>query len=246
MATRVAVALALAAAVGCVAETGGDNEYGGGGDGKADGIAQLRSAETYRMLLAHVGEQPASRGVTVIGLRGLALDGRLHDTRAVKVYDDTFVVLDGDRVTELSGSTHPWELGSTHVPDVNGDGAGDVGMLRPGRFSVVARESSRDIVGAATYHVRTASGNGAVPGWRDTDHDGVVSAAERTASESRGDTLTAILFHVGGDRAPAAVGCQVFSLETHKRFVTAVGGRVSFTYVLIDANALPAELRDLL
>jgi hypothetical protein len=245
MARAVAMTLALAGAItGCAVddlEAPGSADPGGGG--KADGSMPARSYEVYAAIVESTGATLGTRPV-VLGLRGLSLDGALHDTSAGPRYDDTLVVLRAGQVTELNVSTHPWLMASNHVPDVNRDGAGDVGLVRPGRYSVVARPSSRDIVGQPTFHV-TVAGADAIPAWRDTDHDGVISDLERTASESRGDLMTAILFHVGGDAAPAAVGCQVQAADSHRRFVAALGGRVAFDYVLVDASDYAAVLQDL-
>ena len=80
-------------------------------------------------------------------------------------------------------------------------------------------------------------GVGKLPGWRDTDHDGVLTAAERAASERRTDGLTDVLFHQGEGGAPAAVGCQVLPASSIGAFTKAVGGaRARFRYVLVDVT----------
>ena len=231
----------LVIVTGCAVDPGTDDltTDPATGGGKADGASDApgRSFETYAAIATARGVTLSTTKPTVIGLRGLSLAGELHDTQASETFDDTIVVLTPDQhVIELAGSTHPWRKASSSVPDANGDGAGDVGMLRPGTYSIVPRDASQDILRQATFHVRTVAGSGNVPTWRDTDHDGVVSAAERAASEARGDLMSAVLFHVEADGAPAAVGCQVQSPESHKRFVTALGGRVAVQYVLVDAH----------
>jgi hypothetical protein len=244
---RKLLASVLVIVAGCAVDPGTEDP---GGDptssgGKADGEATApgRSYEAYAAIAAAHGVTLSTTKPTVLGLRGMSLAGELHDTQASETFDDTLVVLTPDhRAIELAGSTHPWRKGSSSVPDANGDGAGDVGMLRPGVYSIVPRDASQDILRQATFHVRTLAGNGYVPAWRDTDHDGVVSAAERATSESRGDLMSAVLFHVEAEGAPAAVGCQVQSPESHKRFVTLLGGRVAFQYVLVDAHDVADEL----
>lgn len=237
MVRTVAIAALVAAIPACAVD--GEAVWPDGvatGGGKADGIAPGRPAEIYAAIVDGATGGLAPTRPMVLGLRGLALQGSLHETRADVEFDDTLVVLRAGIATELAGSTHPFLLASSHVPDVDRDGTGDVGLVRPGRYDVLPRPSSRDIVGQPTFHV-TVSGVDSIPGWRDTDHDGVISDAERAASERRGDRMSAILFHVGGDGAPAAVGCQVQSVESHRRFVAALGGRVAFDYVLVDARA---------
>jgi hypothetical protein len=153
----------------------------------------------------------------------------------VKAYDDTLVVITADdRLVKLAVSTHPWETRSQHVPDVDGDGKGDVGMIFPGRYVAVARDASGNIGGAKTFHVLTTARIDGLAGARNTDGDDAYSEAEIAKSRTRGDKLTAVLFHQGGDGAPAAVGCQVLDAEGIRTFAREVGRELD--YVLVDAN----------
>jgi len=222
---RLVVALALA---GCAAG-GDDPTTSAGGGGKADGTG--RTFDDYAAIVEATGATVNPGGqTTVVGLRG-------PSPMAAHVFDDTFAILTPDhRVLELAGSTHPWESSSTQSPDVDGDGIGDVGMLRPGEYRVVPRASAQNILGIATYHV-TLAGDDRVPGWRDTDHDGVISDDERAASEARGDTLGAILFHAEGPGGPQAIGCQVFAPATQQQLVARIGAK-TFDYVLVDSSSL--------
>lgn len=171
----------------------------------------------------------------VLGVRGRDVDGNVHPTRVTRVYDDTLVVLTRDRrVVRMPVSTHPWEPGSTSSPDVDGDGLGDVGMIRPGAYLAVRRPASRNIVGAPTFQITTRNGDDHLPGDRNTDHDDRYSAEERDASTSRRDNLTAVLFHRAGEGAPALIGCQ--GLDPDHIGVLAREGGDRFDYVLVDAN----------
>lgn len=191
---------------------------------------------TYAAVAADAGAPVTAGTVTVVGLRGVTVDGEHHDTTYHHGYDDTFVVLEPDGTAVIfAGSTHPFENDASGVPDVNHDGKRDVGMIRPGIYDVVPRSGLVD--GQASFAV-TRNGSGALPGWRDTNHDGVLDTDERDAAESRGDAITDVLFHDAEGTAPPAVGCQVFAPATMKSFITAVGGaRAKFQYVLVDAPA---------
>ncbi len=205
---------------------------------------------------ANGGEVNPGGRPTVLGIRGMNTDGEQHPTTfrgGRGGYNDTFVVLTADgHVHELRGATHPGQSRSSAAPDVDGSAQragidretlrndaqarnrhGDVGMIRPGNYEVVPNGPH---AGADSFHVRTSEGSGRIPGWRDTNHSGTLSDAERAASEQRGDNLTEILFHQGGS-GPVSIGCQTMPPEEHRRFTQLVGGRrASFNYTLVDAN----------
>ncbi len=186
------------------------------------------------------GHVHANGWATVIGIRGLGRDRSTHDTRAQRTWDDLFVVLTRDgHALELDGSTHPWELNAEAATDANGDGVPDVGMVRPGEYVVIGRGSARLTGGLPAFDV-TRNGSGALPGFRDVNHDGIFDLAEREKSVARNDMVTAILFHrAGGGGAPVAIGCQVFDEVAMKTLEGAVGGpSARFNYVLVDASAL--------
>jgi hypothetical protein len=240
-ALRLLVLPLLVVAVGCASPAPGDDP----GD-SAEAAPAALSSEAYRIygdLAREGGAAPSPGSVTVLGLRGLSHDGKVHDTRYGHAFDDTLVVLRADGTVErFPASTHPFELdGVPGVPDVDGDHVADVGLIRPGVYDVAGRE--RTIAGAASFTVTLhASGAGKLPGWRDTNHDGVLSDDERTASEGRRDGLTDVLFHQGEGGAPAAVGCQVLPATAIAAFTAAVGGaRARFRYVLVDMNGRDAS-----
>lgn len=191
--------------------------------------------QAYAALAKEGGLAPTPGSITVLGLRGLSTEGVVHPVSYTRAFDDTLVVLgaDGHTAVRFAASTHPFELkGVPGVPDVNGDRVADVGMIRPGVYDVAGRD--RKIGGNASYAV-TQNGEGRLPGWRDVNHDGVISEQERTASETRKDGVTDILFHQGEGAVPAAVGCQVLPARSIREFASAVGGDLAkFRYVLVD------------
>jgi hypothetical protein len=186
---------------------------------------------------AKAHEMPAHAGrARVIGIRGRDSDGNVHSTIIQRgIFDDSLVLLGADKkVTFLSVSTHPWETNSSASPDVDGDGKGDVGMLLPGRYQAVARGSAANIAGLPTFHVVNVDGNDGLAGVRNTEHLDHYTQEEFDASSARGDKLTAILFHKGGDGAPNAIGCQVLDADGIATLSQKAGAR--FDYLLVDAN----------
>lgn len=234
-------ALALAAMLaGCAAPN----------DEPAGKIDESTAAATETPLYTTWAKIARDRGVSlhregraaVVGVRGRSLDGSAHAISSKHAYDDMLVVLrrDGTAI-ELAASTHPFEKhGENGVPDVDEDGASDVGMIDPGVYVATGRGPERLVAGHAAFDVELASnGSGRLPGVRDTNHDGVFDEAERAASTSRRDGLTAVLFHHGDADAPPAVGCQVMADAAMRDFVRAVGGAsATFDYVLVDSATL--------
>ncbi|AKU94788.1 hypothetical protein AKJ09_01452 [Labilithrix luteola] len=214
----------------CAAQT--ETEEVGAGEGAI-------GADAYAAYVDFVnaeGGSVRSGEVTVLGLRGVDFDGNHHPTRFAHAFDDTFVVLKADKTVErFHGSTHPFEVtGVAGVPDVDGDGQPDIGLIRPGSYKVQAR--AKKVANVASYLV-TTDGKNSIPSWRDTNHDGIIDEQEKEASEARATASTDILFHQGEGGAPPAVGCQVLSAVEMPKFIRAVGGAgANFRYVLVDVT----------
>jgi len=165
-------------------------------------------------------------------------------------YEDTVVVFRPDRkVVRFVATTKPAQMPNesiSSVPDVDGDGRKDLGMVRPGVYRAIG-----DVTFGVPGHPRTAfklvteDGDGALPAWRDLDGDGVFSPRERAVSEQRGYTITGVYIHYGfepegrviGDRkrsGPWTVGCQNVRYDELDAFVEAVGGpKASFRYAIV-------------
>lgn len=203
---------------------------------KDGSVPALAKYEAYKKIAERHGVKPRSDRALVIGFRGRDMEGKAHPLRIRPGYRDRLVILTTGRdVVELPLSTHPWQNEGKGVPDVDGDGVADVGMILPGQYLAVRRDARRDIAGAPTYHLLTAKGRGKLPGVRNTDQDDRFSPEELRASLSRGDTLTAVLFHrEGGEDDPRPVGCQILDAEGMQALAEAVGER--FDYLLIDAR----------
>jgi hypothetical protein len=212
--------------------------------------------EHYKRMLEARGFTLDPSHPTVVALRGLnSSDGSVHAPNVVNRYDETIVVLSKDakgdtHVKTFAGSTHPDRVdypvgGTVGVPTVDDDQIADVGMINPGEYRL---EHRADHNGAAAWDVRTPDNSGRIPGVRDTDHDGVFSEAERSASQTRvfqdgrvGDTLTGVMIHQGGPNSPASAGCVNISSKStdYPEFIKAVGGTnaTSMKLIVMDANA---------
>jgi hypothetical protein len=233
--------LSFALLVPACASTGGDEDAHE--VDTSETAASLATEAVYQewapVVRAAGAETNPGRLVTVLGVRGRSLDGARHAASSRKSYDDTFVVLLADGTGfVLSGSTHPFQsVGVSGVPDVDGDGAADVGRIRPGQYLAIGRGAQRPVAGLPGYDVVThPAKNGRLPGVRDTNHDGTYDGHEDDASRNRGDGITAVLFHHGDEGSPAAVGCQVLPREALRTLVRAVGGAsATFHYVLVDS-----------
>ncbi len=173
---------------------------------------------------ANGGEVCADGKPTVLGIRGMDVNGNRHASTNSRAYDDTFVVLTPDhRVLELRGATHAGQRTTSLVDHV--------GRINAGTYQVV---NNGDHNGMASFHVRTRAGSGNIPGVRDRNDDGSYSSAEIERSRQRGDTLSGILFHVGFSDRPKSIGCQTLPPDAMRRLIDRVGGR-GFSFTLVDA-----------
>lgn len=199
---------------------------------KAQGVPQLADKKLstqekydhYAAMVKAAGGKIDSKNPTVLGLRGLGVDGKRHDSaRNTGSNDDTFVVLGRDKkgqptVTELSGATH--------AATARGSVAGGVAQLRPGNYDVTRRH---DYKGHEAWAV---NGGGNVPAYRDGNRDGKISDSEKANAVKKGTTADGILFHF--DRQ-ASIGCQTLPVDQLKKLKAAVNGG-NFNYTLLDAN----------
>ena len=161
-------------------------------------------------------------------------------------------ILDGIAPVVFAGATHAYQLYSSESPDVSGDGIGDVGSIRPGRY-VLRLVSSNP----PEFSIKMPDGSPDLPAYRDTDHDGVISEAEALASEvmtrgrqvikGKGATANAVLFHPGWDvrkpgtsRSFSSIACQTAPLSSMQRLARA-GSPIDF--VLTNADDVGSSRR---
>lgn len=174
----------------------------------------------------------AAKGITVSATTATLVGVRSPNTRVAQKFDDRIIVLTTSKTaTSFAASTHPWFKRNAAAPDVDGDGIGDVGMLKPGSYHAKIAGST---YGAPKFAVSLPNGSGALPGWRNTNGDDRYEDSEIAASEARGDRLTDILVHAAGPGSIAPIGCQVMAPADVNAVARLVGS--SFDYVLIDAE----------
>jgi len=214
------------------------------------GATQAEQYQHYKDMLEARGYTLAADKPTVVALRGVDTKGQSHTTTSATSYDETLVMISKDakgepHVTTFGGSTHPGQTtaavgGTVGVPDVDGDGKADVGMINAGEYELVKHAvNGGDHNGAAAWDVHTVGGSGVLPGVRDTNHDGVYSQAEKDASAARGDVLTGVMIHQGAANAPQSAGCINLSSSNsvYPEFIKSAGGAGnSMKLVILDGS----------
>lgn len=199
------------------------------------------STNHWGFIAGKLGAKPQLGRPFLIGIRGVAVENNLtalktHETVAKPAYDDAFVCLVPDPAGPpyvFAGATHPYQRDSKLSPDVDGDGRGDVGCIRPGHFELtLALEAPYPV-----FVLTLPGGSGQIPAFRDTNHDGLYSAAEL----SQMSFASAVLLHTGFD-APAdsehrsSIACQTCSLPDLRYLASHArpyGKKID--YVLLDA-----------
>jgi len=165
-------------------------------------------------------------------------------------YDDTLVVFRSDgTIARFAGTTKPAQMpvpGSSIVPDVDGDGRKDLGIVRPGVYRAHGG-TSYGVPGyeRSAFKVTTETDDPDLPAWRDLTGDGVYSASEKMLAEQRSYTIDGIYIHYGFAPAgttlgadtyigPWSVGCQNVQYKELDDFVQAVGGAdATFRYAIV-------------
>lgn len=201
--------------------------------------------EHYRGILESRGY--ALDPPTVLAIRGMSSDGTVHMTSSTRSYDDTIVVLTRDangeaHVRVFAGATHPGQStadigGKVGVPDGNDDGNAAVGMIKSGEYQLEPRGNHN---GAWAWNVRTTGGSGDLPGWRDTDQEGLYEPPEHSTSDAEGHTLDGVMIHQGAGDRPQSAGCINLSsnADVYPEFIEAIGGKQqSAKLVVMDADA---------
>jgi hypothetical protein len=205
----------------------------------------VSSTEHYGWLAGKLGAAPQLPRPFLIGIRGVVpFSAETHATIAAPKYDDSFVFLTPEAVPPyvFAAASHPYQRDSKLSPDIDGDGRGDVGCIRPGRFELtLALEKPYPI-----FTLTMVGGYDRIPCFRDTNHDGQYSAAEI----SQQSFATAVLLHTGFDAPPdsehrSSIACQTCSapdlryMASHAR---AYGRKID--YVLLEADEAIAMIAE--
>ncbi len=168
---------------------------------------------------------------TVVGLRGVDPSGKRRDSdRNVGPYGDTFALLN-----QKNGQPSvQYFRGSTHAGQRRGPNPGGVAQIRPGHYQATPNGKR---YGMNSYHVKTPSGNGRIPAFRDRNADGTISQSEKNHGLKNNTKATEILFHNGRFNSQgSSIGCQTMDPKTYSKFASALGARGQFNYHLINAN----------
>jgi hypothetical protein len=159
----------------------------------------------------------------LLALRGVRpLASETHDLVHSAGYDDTgLLFVHGEKAVMFPMATHAFQARSKLSPDVNRDGLGDVGSVRPGQYLMTNLRNGEEII----FHVTMPDGSPRLPCHRDFNGDRFLSEEEIGQSEELrsgaqvGDDGTwadSILVHGGLDAAPGAkhrfsIGCFTMS-----------------------------------
>ncbi|MEW6282203.1 MAG: hypothetical protein AB1758_26595 [Candidatus Eremiobacterota bacterium] len=187
----------------------------------------------YKRQVESNGGTVGTERPTVLGLRGLAPDGRRHDSNEnIGPYNDTFVIMeqrpDGEQqLHELPGSTHAGQKSSSISP-------GGVAQIRPGSFLCHPNGHHNSM---PSWHIRMPNDSGRIPAWRDINKNGYISESEKRRAEDNNVVATEILFHNGVNTDHGrSIGCQTLAPRVMAQMVDILGEDQTFHFTLIDAN----------
>jgi hypothetical protein len=214
---------------------------------------------------ACIGAMPIANPLVrplLIAIRGAKLgDAETHELVHQPVYDDCFVLYQRDTAPIVfHAAAHAYQRTSSASPDADGDGAKDVGSVRPGRF--VAHLVSGDDP-EVMFHLKTPDGSPRLGCYRDFDHDGKLTPAELRKSEALreggqvgddGAWGDSILVHGGLDEPPRpdgspakhrfSIGCWTAPRRWRKAMADAcrAAGTTALDAILVEAVDLVATL----
>jgi hypothetical protein len=204
-------------------------------------LTDVAKAEHYRAVCANLGFETNLQRPLLVAFRGVELRGaETHPVKTLRKYDDAFVLLalveGAARAREFVGATHPYQTTTSAqgTPDVNNDGARDVGTIKPGHY--LLKRQAKPPGHPPSLHLVKLDGKEGIPTWRDVNHDGKIAGAELEPSL----LATEVLLHPGftslqkGKAIPySSIGCQTAKVED----VQAVAEHALVDYLLVDARA---------
>jgi peptidoglycan hydrolase-like protein with peptidoglycan-binding domain len=200
---------------------------------------EAAKAAWYEALVKKAGGKWRSgvNEMNIVGLRGQDVDGK-RNGNAFNQWNDTMAYVwkgrDGKmHVREFRATTDPG-LKSGTGQDANRDGSLDLAHLRPGSYPYYLG-THRGLYGAGNPGYN-------LPVYRDTNHDGHISSAEKAASKRRDDRGSGINIHWGDGYVVGgfSAGCQVVkgSYDYFRSHVTPLLqlNRGQMYYTLIDRS----------
>lgn len=194
----------------------------------------------WSWLAGKLGCDPALTRPFLFCIRGVSpLALATHENVARPGYNDTGVLVFRGGEVVFPMSSVPYQTNSKASPDVNGDGVGDVGCIKPGLYRLEDRGSQPYPI----FVVALPDGSEKIPCSRDLKHDGRI--------DHEGPEIyaaTAVLVHTGLDglqlSPPSAhtssIACQTANvkwLRLMREKMAAQGSGVA-DYRLVDADAV--------
>lgn len=191
----------------------------------------------YGWLAGQLGADDALDRPFLICARGVKLGAiATHENIASPGYNDTGILLYRGGQQLFPMSSVPYQTNSRESPDVNGDGVGDVGCIKPGRYVL----TDKGIQPYPVFVLTNPDGTDKIPCARDLRHDGKLDHEGPPIY-----TATAVLMHTGIDGAQlvppsqhtSSIACQCSSLkwlQLLRERAQATGGGV-IDYVLVNA-----------
>lgn len=191
-----------------------------------------------------------AHGVKIEAGKVTVVAKRRGSDRRSDQYEDMFVVFRADAtVARYIGTTKPAQMpnpGSAVVPDVDGNGRKDLGIVRPGVY-VAHGDVTYGLPGYErhAFKIKTDDDDSYLPAWRDLDGDGVFSAQDKSLSEQRKYRISGIYIHYGFEDGgtklgpdeyvgPWSVGCQNIRYGELDAFIKDVGGPdATFRYAIV-------------
>lgn len=176
----------------------------------------------WGFLAGKLGYDPLARPLLICirGVEPFALTD--HPNVAQPGFHDAGVLIYPAGQQVFAMSSVPYQTRSADSPDVNGDGAGDVACVAPGRYLLNDRHTD-DVI----FVVTNPDGSGSLPAARDLRHDGQLDKEGPAVY-----TATAVLLHGGTEEGHSSIACSTMP-KRYRLLIRqkAVGGKCDYAIV---------------